>query len=305
VEPHDDQVRESEFASELSPHAAAVHRALAFILNDSNARARLRDIAMVAGFSQHHFNRIFSDQVGESVMELFRRVYLERAAYRLRHSRVTVSEVAYDAGYDSYEAFSRTFRAAFGMAPSAYRRKSGVPHIVLSTSDIHWSPGGGIGALSPHRSGEKAIEFAIVTSQPIRAAAWRHVGPFYSIHETWERLQSFLVERGWTESRSFSVFLNSPSDNPPEKLETDVCFAVPDGFQRESGLHLLDIPAGDYVSFTHEGVDADLGDAWSKLFTEWLPASGRECAGPCFEEYVGGWSPQLGSVRTRVFVGLR
>jgi AraC family transcriptional regulator len=243
--------------------------------------------------------------VGESVMELSRRIYLERAAYQLRESRETVAAVAYDAGYDSYEAFSRAFRITFGIAPSLYRRRSGVPHIVTNLSGIHWSPGGGIGALSPKRLGAMDIQYEIVNLPQIRVAAWRHVGPFYSIHETWERLQSMLDDQGWSGARSFSVFLNSPADNPPEKLDTDVCFEIPADFERRAGLHLAEMPAGEYVSFTHAGIDTDLSEGWSKLFTEWLPASGRECSGPCFEEYVGGWSPKLGAVVTRVFVGLK
>jgi AraC family transcriptional regulator len=286
-------------------HEAAVARAISFVLQDLDRPTRLAEIAAVAGFSPHHFNRLFSGCVGESVMEFARRVRLERAAYRLRETKQSVSEIGFEAGYDAYEAFSRSFRSAFGVSPSTFRKTVGLPPFVDSRSRVHWTPRGGVSELEFYRPVSTAMNYRITTFPAIRVAAWRHIGPHYSIHETWERLQALLEEKGWTDARCFSVFLNSPADNPPDALETDVCFSVPDDFERQEGLHLFELPAGDYASFRHEGIDMDLGNAWNRLFTDFLPLSARTCIGPCFEEYVGGWSPQLGSVTTEVFVGVR
>jgi len=297
-------VGKSDGAKTNSEHLAAVDRALRHILRDLDSPTRLADVAEVAGFSPHHFNRIFSATLGESVMELSRRVRLERAAYRLRSTEESVTQLAYEAGYESYEAFSRAFRAVFGASPRSYRTTVGLPHVVGNPSGIHWSPKGGIGALSPNRTGESALNFEVVSFPALRVAAWRHVGPHPTIHQTWERLQSLLEERSWTDARCFSLFLNSPEETAPERLETDLCFSVPAEFEPRDGLHVFELPAGEYVSFQHEGIDADLGDAWQRLFSEWLPRSGRGCVGPCFEEYVHGWSPRLGKVTTAVYVGV-
>lgn len=285
-------------------HEAAVERAVKYVLRDLDRPVRLGEIATVAGFSPHHFNRLFSGYVGESVMEFARRVRLERAAYRLRHTDESVAGIGYEAGFDSYEAFSRAFRGAFGVPPSIYRQTVGLPPFVDRRSRIHWTPQGGVGDVEFLRMNQSTMDYEIVPFDGLRVAAWRHVGPHYSIHETWERLQGLLEARDWTDTRCFSVFLNSPADVPPEALETDVCFSVPVDFERQEGLHLFDLPAGEYASFRHGGIDMDLADGWNRLFTEFLPASGRACAGPCFEEYVGGWSPKLGAVSTRVFVGV-
>src|SRR5258708_29076345 len=43
---------------------------------------------------------------------------LERAAYQLAHTGMSVTDVALDANYGSLEAFTRAFRKAFRISPS-------------------------------------------------------------------------------------------------------------------------------------------------------------------------------------------
>ena len=80
-------------------------------------------LAELAGFSLHHFHRVFRGLTGESVMGFVRRLRLERAAQRLSYEPTSVTEVAFDAGYNSHEAFTRAFRARFGVPPRDYRER--------------------------------------------------------------------------------------------------------------------------------------------------------------------------------------
>src|SRR5436305_12278447 len=71
-----------------------------------------------------------------------RRLLLERAAYQLAHTGMSVTDVALDANYGSLEAFTRAFRKAFRISPSLYRRRRD-PHFHLPASNkIHFfAPG--------------------------------------------------------------------------------------------------------------------------------------------------------------------
>jgi uncharacterized damage-inducible protein DinB len=63
---------------------------------------------------------------------------LERAAYQLAHTGISVTDVALDANYGSLEAFTRAFRKAFRISPSLYRRMRD-PHFHLPASNkIHF-----------------------------------------------------------------------------------------------------------------------------------------------------------------------
>lgn len=68
--------------------------------------------------SPYHFSRLLSRDVGEAPVALRRRVMLERAAWRLRGG-ATVTETAWEAGYESLEGFSRAFTRVYGHPPSA------------------------------------------------------------------------------------------------------------------------------------------------------------------------------------------
>jgi AraC family transcriptional regulator len=54
--------------------------------------------------------------------EYVRRVRAEKAAWLLRSTHRPLIEVALECGFAGAAPFSRSFRAAYGMTPSAYRQ---------------------------------------------------------------------------------------------------------------------------------------------------------------------------------------
>jgi AraC family transcriptional regulator len=84
-------------------------------------------LANMAGFSPHHFHRIFKGMMGESVMEYVRRLRWERAAFLLKHGQGEVLSVALTAGYASHEAFTRAFKSHFSAARLSRWRSAGGP----------------------------------------------------------------------------------------------------------------------------------------------------------------------------------
>jgi AraC-like DNA-binding protein len=96
--------------------------------------------AELAYLSRFHFQRCFLRHIGETPGEMRRRLRLERAAHTLCTTSQMVTDVAFDAGYDSVEGFSRAFRRAYGLSPSHYRRIP-FPRVHLpGPSDVHYDP---------------------------------------------------------------------------------------------------------------------------------------------------------------------
>ena len=93
-----------------------------------------------ANYSRFHFQRLFRAQTGETPGDCRRRLRLERAAYQLRHAALAVTAIAFDAGYDSLEGFSRAFRRAYGVSPSHYRRLEPLSWFLPAPNDIHYDP---------------------------------------------------------------------------------------------------------------------------------------------------------------------
>ena len=110
-------------------------------LDDHDATGE--DMAAQAHLSRFHFDRVVTAVAGETPARLRRRILLERAAFRLVTSRASVLEIAIEAGYSSNEAFTRAFRRAYGVGPSAWRASPG-PIRLESRSGVHFHPPGGL-----------------------------------------------------------------------------------------------------------------------------------------------------------------
>ncbi len=120
-------------------------RLSAIVANSLDAPAKTQDLARQAYRSRTQFHRVFRSVIEETPGAMRRRLLLERAAYQLAHTGISVTDVALDANYGSLEAFTRAFRKAFRISPSRYRRMRD-PHFHLPASNrIHFlAPGSSI-----------------------------------------------------------------------------------------------------------------------------------------------------------------
>ena len=221
-------------------------------------------LADIAGMSLHHFHRVFRGLVGESVMGFVRRLRLERAAQRLRFDDAPVTEVAFDAGYTSHEAFTRAFRARFGESPSGYRSASRVeiprPEVVMRSL--------------PER----------------RCLALRHVGSYDDSGRAWEALMGKLAMAGCMADLRLSLGLcyDDPDVTPTDRLRYDACVTLarlpavlPDGCTWRT------IPAGRYAIATHRGPYDSITDTYIGLLGRYLPFHDLELVNePVVEHYL-------------------
>src|ERR1051326_627287 len=117
-------------------------RLYAIVANSLDTQAKTQDLARQAYQSRTQFHRLFRSVVEETPAAMRRRLLLERAAYQLGSSGMSVTDIALDANYGSLEAFTRAFRKAFRISPSLYRRMRD-PHFHLPSSNkIHFfAPG--------------------------------------------------------------------------------------------------------------------------------------------------------------------
>jgi AraC family transcriptional regulator len=118
------------------------NRLSAIVANSLDTQARTQDLARQAYQSRTQFHRLFRTVIEETPAAMRRRLLLERAAYQLGNTGMSVTDIALDANYGSLEAFTRAFRKVFRTSPSLYRRMR-VPHFHLPASNrIHFlAPG--------------------------------------------------------------------------------------------------------------------------------------------------------------------
>ncbi|MGE5647983.1 MAG: AraC family transcriptional regulator [Acidobacteriota bacterium] len=250
-----------------------INRVLAHIAVRLDAPLPLDELAAVANFSPFHFHRIFRGMVGESVKEHVRRLRLERAAKRLRDGSEPVTELAFRAGYQTHESFTRAFRAMFGEPPSSFRE---------NRRELR----AGQGAM---RAGPRdPLDVRIERIGRMRLAYVRHTGPFDRVGIAWQKLYGWAGRNGLLGPgvKLVGVIQDDPEITPAERLRYDAAIAVNHLVQPGGEAGIQELPACEYAVTTHKGPYETLSDTYVRLCGEWLPASGREAAGaPSFEIY--------------------
>lgn len=94
----------------------------------------LQSLSRRLGYSEYYTTRKFREISGLSLRDYLRLRKLAFALWEVRDSSRSFLEIAVDYGFSSHEAFTRAFKAAYGITPSAYRRN---PVPVILRTKIH------------------------------------------------------------------------------------------------------------------------------------------------------------------------
>ncbi len=100
---------------------ARVTRVVRMIDSHPDMPNDLGSLARIARLSPYHFLRTFEGLTGTTPHQYLLRVRLRRAACRLKTEPAKILDIALDCGFKDVTNFNRTFRAEFGLNPSAYR----------------------------------------------------------------------------------------------------------------------------------------------------------------------------------------
>ncbi len=266
-----------------------IEMAIEFILENLDSPPTAVEVADYAGFSRHHFGRVFSMAVGEPIAEFARRLRLERAAWSLDQTEKSITEIAFEAGYESHEGFSRAFREWYHVAPSEFRSRSS-RHEIQVQCQVHWFPAGRRSVPVLIMQDETNMEARIEHLDDIHVVALRHQGPYYQIGEKFGQLSQWAGRHQVPMNMGVAIYYDNPDEVAAYDLRSEACMMVGNGFALPEtdglDLRILTIQGGDHAMFTHMGPYDGIGDAWAMFFGQALPKLGRECAeGPTFEIY--------------------
>ena len=90
-------------------------------LNISEADFSVEDLSHELGMSRVHLYKKLQALTGKSPLEFIRTIRLQHAAQLLEKSQLTVSEVAYNVGFNNPKYFSKYFKEEFKVLPSQYQ----------------------------------------------------------------------------------------------------------------------------------------------------------------------------------------
>ncbi len=83
---------------------------------------KIDDFAALAHMSRSTFMRVFRTATGQTPNNYLLQVRIQRSSAKLCGSKLPVSQIAYDVGFNDSNYFTRQFKRLQGISPAAYRK---------------------------------------------------------------------------------------------------------------------------------------------------------------------------------------
>ena len=257
----------------------AIARVCEYIYEHLDEELSVDQLSHIAHFSKFHFHRLFTVYTGVSVIKYIRLMRLKKASYQLVYSQDSrVIDIAFEAGYENSESFSRAFKSIFSQTPSEFKKE---PHWKSWVNNYRFS----------NTERTKIMQVDIVDFPLTKIAVLEHREDpdllNYSISRFIEwRKQSKLSPV--TTSNTYGLAYDDPKTTEAEKFRFDICGSVvaevPDNPQ---GVINKEIPGGRCATVRHTGSHESMDATVHYLYGEWLSASGEQLRNfPCFFEYL-------------------
>lgn len=114
----------SEPTAPASPRVneVRVRHVLDFISAHLADKITLAELSEVAGLSTFHFAHMFTQAVGVSPHRYVSRLRLENAMKQITAGKLSLAQIARNAGFSSQASFTRAFLRAIGLTPGEFRQ---------------------------------------------------------------------------------------------------------------------------------------------------------------------------------------
>ena len=262
-------------------HSQILQNILDYI--DDNIKNELSTVVLAkqAGYSTYHFSRIFTGEIGISVMSYVTWRKLQYALYDLSHGNKVI-DVAMEYGFETHGGFTKAFVHWFRFPPSLCRLRLTVnppmkPSIIMLKNKFF-----GGNAMNPHII--ELTPFAVVgypsrhskesmEATPNSPTFWDTIKLDYGtmltkLYDTFTKSKHFEISMCYEVDENtgeFSYMLGRGIDNfdDLENIQPD--------------MTKVDIAGGLYAIFsTPPAADSFIQaaqDTWNEIFLHWLPQS--------------------------------
>ena len=101
-----------------------IHRIHAYLVEHLADRVTIEDLSKQFLMNPTTLKKTFKDVYGMSLAAHMKQHRMEHAARLLLESNNSIAQIAFAVGYESQSRFANTFKEAYGMLPSVYRKNN-------------------------------------------------------------------------------------------------------------------------------------------------------------------------------------
>jgi len=117
-------IKEFPSITEPLPDDKRIERAKAYIEKHYNCPLALEHVANIACMSKYHFCRTFKRFDGISFKGYVKNVRIEKAKELLNNTGLSISEIAFEVGFQSLSYFNTLFKSHLNISPRNFRKMS-------------------------------------------------------------------------------------------------------------------------------------------------------------------------------------
>lgn len=252
-----------------------------YIKRNDNKSLNLGYLSRQSGYSEFYLSKKFKEISGIQFKDYLRHRRLAFALKELRDTSRGILDIALQYGFSSHEAFTRSFKEAYGVTPSEYRRHP-IPvalRTIIKPFDCYLTETG----VDTMKNSEQEIKTYFVT---IPAHKFLHIRNYESIGywDFWQKqslipgqdceticglldsIKGKLDDLGGDDANSGSgqimAYINEPTGRICSwGIPLAECYGVrlPLDYDGEipSQMILMDIPEGEYLVFEHGPFDLE------------------------------------------------
>ncbi len=110
-------------SNEPKRHCSLTEQVIFYLKRFRTQKISSEDICNEFGCSRSHLSHTFNRDTGTTIREYLTALRIEDAKNLLKHSKLTVTEIAYSVGFSDSNYFSNVFKRNIGMSPRDWRKK--------------------------------------------------------------------------------------------------------------------------------------------------------------------------------------
>lgn len=254
-----------------------VNMAINFILDHLEEDLTVESVAEYCCFSKYYFNRLFKAATGESVYSFIKRLRIERSAFYLKvNSGMSITDVAVKYNLSSSN-YSTAFKEYFGISPSKYRKiiEKGISEgkDITDNLNINNLSFPDLNNLDNNTYKEIADNISFKDIPDLPVIYERHKGHYNELSRHWDEFCEKTYKYMDRDSMYLDISYDDPMISDVDACIYDLCMTVK---SQIAGFDMMTIKGGKSAIYKFDGPLADIGTAYQRIFSIWLPGSSIE-----------------------------